>query len=71
MQSQERRNQVKQAKLGMYMGKRAGVQSVRDKLRQDLQRKKEFEQMEVDARMQKRQQIREMAVKGRYAVAAH
>jgi len=27
----------------MYMGKRAGVQSVRDKLRQDIQRKKEFE----------------------------
>jgi len=42
-QSQERRNQVKNAKLGMYMGKRAGVQSVRDKLRQDIQRKKEFE----------------------------
>jgi hypothetical protein len=42
-QSQERRNQVKQAKLGMYMGKRAGVQSVRDKLRVDIQRKKEFE----------------------------
>jgi len=71
MQSQERRSQVKQAKLGMYMGKRAGVQSVRDKLRQDLQRKKEFEQMEIDARMQKRQQIRDMAVKGRYAVQAH
>ena len=29
--------------MGMYMGKRAGVQSVRDKLRVDIQRKKEFE----------------------------
>lgn len=71
MNAQERRNQIKQAKLGMYMGKRAGVQSVRDKLREDLNRKREYEQAELEKKQKKREEIRHMNDKGRYAINQH
>ena len=52
----------------MYVKKRQGVQSVRDKLNEDLDRKRMFEEQDRINKEAKRESIRQMAAKGRAKV---
>jgi hypothetical protein len=52
----------------MYVKKRQGVQSVRDKLDEDLNRKRMFEEQDRINKEAKRESIRQMAAKGRQKV---
>lgn len=52
----------------MYIKKRQGVQSVRDKLNEDLDRKRMFEEQDRINKEAKRESIRQMAAKGRAKV---
>lgn len=56
--AKERKKNVQNAKLNMYVKKRQGVQSVRDKLDEDLHRKRLFEEQDRINKEAKRESIR-------------
>lgn len=55
----------------MYMTKRQGAQQTKQQLRNDFDRKNMFEMQDMDAKAAKRENIRNMAAKGRDAVNMH
>ena len=54
----------------MYTQKRDGVRAVKDQLREDNMRKKQFDEAELHAKAEKRENIRGMVESSRQNVAA-
>ena len=61
---------MQNAKLSMYTQKREGVKAVKDQLREDNMRKRQFDEMDTVTKTEKRDNIRSMMESGRSNVAA-
>ena len=66
-----RRQQVNDAKYNMYMSKKAGVQAVREQLRDDAQRKDQFNKQEEYTKAQRREGIKSMIAKSKNSVDSY
>ena len=68
-EQKHRREQVQNAKYNMYLSKRTGAQAVKHQLKEDLQRKQQFDQHDADMKTMKRESIRQMIQKSKNSVA--